>query len=43
MFTAISTCLVMVHMFVFTTIIGQLVIPWGILETDFVTTMGLYL
>lgn len=43
MFTASCVTFVMIEMFVFTTIIGQLVIPNGILETSFVNDMGLFL
>lgn len=31
------------HMYIFTTFIGQLVAPYGITESDFVSKMGLYL
>ena len=43
MFTAMSSCSVMIHMYLFTTIIGQLVYTNGLTDTAFVTTMGLYL
>jgi len=31
------------HMYIFTTFIGQLVAPYGVTESDFVSKMGLYL
>lgn len=37
-----GTCGVILHFYVFTTLIGQLVGPFGINDTHFVTDMGLF-
>jgi hypothetical protein len=40
-FTSLGTSGVIIHMYVFTTVFGQLVLPYGITEQGFVVTMGL--
>ena len=42
LFTSLGTCGVIMHMYVFTTVIGQLVGPYGINDQQFVTEMGLF-
>ena len=42
-FTALSTSLVMLIMFVFNNIIGLLLIPEGITEASFANTLGIYM
>ena len=42
LFTSLGTCGVIMHMYVFTTVIGQLVGPYGITDQTFVTQMGLF-
>ena len=42
-FTSLGTCGVILHMYVFTTLIGQLVAPYGLTEQDFVVQMGLFI
>ena len=41
-FTGLGTSGIIIHMYVFTTVIGQFVAPYGITEQDFVIKMGLY-
>jgi len=40
--TSLGTCGVIMHMYVFTTVIGQLVGPFGIKDQTFITSMGLF-
>ena len=40
-FASLGTSGIIVHMYVFTTLVGQLVIPYGITEQKFVVDMGL--
>ena len=40
--TGIGTCGVILYFYVFTTLIGQLVAPYGITEQEFVIEMGLF-
>jgi len=40
-FTSLGTCGIILHMYVFTTLIGQLVAPYGITEQEVVIDMGL--
>jgi len=42
MLTGLGTSGILFHMYVFTTLIGQLVAPYGITESRFATAMGLY-
>ena len=42
MFTGLGTSGIIIFMYVITTIIGQLVIPYGITDQIFVTNMGLF-
>ena len=42
LFTSLGTSGVIIHMYVFTTLIGQLVAPYGISEQSFVVDMGLF-
>lgn len=41
-FTSLGTCGVILHMYLYTTVIGQLVAPFGITEQMFVIDMGLF-
>ena len=40
--TSIGTCCVILHFYVFTTVVGQLVLPYGIDDSNFVTDMGMF-
>ena len=40
--TGLGTSCIIIHMYVFTTLIGQLVVPFGITDSQFTTTMGLF-
>ena len=40
--TSIGTCCVIMHFYVFTTVIGQLVAPYGLTDQQFVIDMGLF-
>ena len=42
MFTSLGTSCIIIHMYVFTTLIGQLVLPFGITDVAFITEMGLF-
>ena len=42
-FTALGSCGIIMHMYIFTTFIGQLVAPYGTTSSNFVSKMGLYL
>ena len=40
--TGLGTSCVIIHMYVFTTLIGQLVAPYGIDDSQFIINMGLF-
>ena len=42
-FTSVGTCCVIMYFYVFTTLIGQLVAPYGLTDQQFVINMGLFL